>query len=296
MNADTGTQITLKNALFLTDFSEPSEAALPFALAIAREYGATVHALHVLTPAPFCTTPQSAEGPTEEQEAIAHAEMQKIEARLASLPHTVMIERGIAVWPTIERILDEHSIDLIILGTHGRTGAPKLLGSVAEEIFRLAKVPVLTIGLGARMGARSSARFHAVLLATDFTPDAAAAAPYAVSLAQENQARLIFLHVIQMRRERKQQRLAESSAAEVLHRLGELIAEDTELWCRPETIVDYGNPAEKILEVAKRYGADLMILGISSAASHAGDATRVERATAYKVVAHATCPVLTVRG
>jgi hypothetical protein len=52
--AGANTRVTLKNVLFLTDFSEPSEAALPFAVAIAREYGATVHALHVLTPTPYC--------------------------------------------------------------------------------------------------------------------------------------------------------------------------------------------------------------------------------------------------
>jgi len=45
-----GTRIALKSILYLTDFSEPSEAALPFAVAIARDYGAKVHALHVLTP------------------------------------------------------------------------------------------------------------------------------------------------------------------------------------------------------------------------------------------------------
>src|SRR6202022_1405726 len=51
--AETGTRLTLKNILFLTDFSEPSEAALPFAVAMAREYGATIHVLHVLTPAAY---------------------------------------------------------------------------------------------------------------------------------------------------------------------------------------------------------------------------------------------------
>jgi len=45
-----GTRVVLKNVLYLTDFSESSAVALPFAVAIARNYGATVHALHVLTP------------------------------------------------------------------------------------------------------------------------------------------------------------------------------------------------------------------------------------------------------
>ena len=60
----------------------------------------------------------------------------------------------------------EHAIDLVVLGTHRRTGAEKfLLSSVAVEIFRLSAVPVLTIGPGVRDGAHSGGRFHSVLFA-----------------------------------------------------------------------------------------------------------------------------------
>ena len=298
MNTEVGARITLKNVLFLTDFSEASEAALPFALAIAREYGATVHALHVLTPTSYLyTVPDPTLEIIEAQERSVRAKMQRVEAQLYGLPHEAMIERGIAVWPTIERALKDHDIDLIILGTHGRTGAKKLLlGSVAEEIFRRSNVPVFTIGPGVRSGTSNGARFQCVLFATDFTPESLAATPYAVSLAQENQALLLLMHVIQVREQRKEQALIESSAAEVFHKLGELVSKDADLWCHPETIVDYGDPAEKILEVAKRRWADLIVLGVRDAASRLGAATHLERATAHKVVAHAACPILTFRG
>jgi hypothetical protein len=85
--------------------------------------------------------------------------------------------------------LGEYEIDLMILGTHGRTGAMKLLlGSVAEEIFRRASVPVLTIGPSVRKGFHSGGQFRRVLLATDFTREAQTAAPYAISMAQENKS------------------------------------------------------------------------------------------------------------
>lgn len=290
------TRISLKNILYLTDFSEPSEAALPFAAAIAREYGAMVRALHVLTPAPYVyTTPELTAAAIEGQEEGAQTEMRKVESQLTGLPHETILERGIAVWPTLERAIKDYHIDLIVLGTHGRTGAQKfLLGSVAEEIFRRSSVPVLTIGPLVRSGVHNGAQFHRVLFATDFTPESLAAAPYAVSLAQENQARLDLLHII--REPEVTEIRGAASVANAMHQLHELVPKDAELWCRPEAVVQYGSPAERILEAAKERGADLIVLGVRSAAGHLGAATHLERATAHKVVAHAACPVLTVRG
>src|SRR5271155_5727267 len=190
---ETSAGITLKNILYLTDFSEPSEAALPFATTLGRGYGATVHALHVLIPAATAyMAPDLSAAAIEATEEIAQREMQRIESQLSGLRHETIVEIGIGVWPAVERAIKDYKIDLVVLGTHGRTGVEKfLLGSVAEEIFRLSPVPVLTIGPNVRSSVHNGARFHRVLFATDFTPESVAAAPYAVSLAQENQARLL---------------------------------------------------------------------------------------------------------
>jgi nucleotide-binding universal stress UspA family protein len=89
---DTGTRINLKSILFLTDFPQPSEAALPFAIAIAREFAATIHALHVLIPQPYLyMTPQTIPVAIEAQEENAQAEMQRVEAR--SLQACLMMSR-----------------------------------------------------------------------------------------------------------------------------------------------------------------------------------------------------------
>jgi nucleotide-binding universal stress UspA family protein len=292
-----GARIALKNILFLTDFSEPSEAALPFAVAIAREFGATVHALHVLLPEPYVyTAPETVAVVIEAQEENAQAEMQRVEGQLEGLPHEVTVARGAGVWPALEQAIAGCSADLIVLGTHGRTGAEKLLlGSVAEEIFRRAQVPVLTIGPWARKGIHNGAHFHRVLFATDFTPDSLAAVPYAISLAQENQARLILLHVTRPRDPDAEYRPDEPSVANALYELHELVPKDAELWCRPEAVLEYGEPATRILEAAMDRNADLIVLGVRNAAGHLGAATHLERTVAHKIVAHAHCPVLTVR-
>lgn len=297
-NVAAGVRISLKNILYLTDFSEPSEAALPFAVSIAREYGAKVHAFHVLIPVGYTyMTPELTAAALEAEEEVARDNMRRVESHLVGLPHESVIERGVGIWPLLEEMIKEQAIDLIVLGTHGRTGAQKLLlGSVAEEVFRRSHVPVLTIGPAEHGGAHKAAKFRRVLFATDFGAESLAAAPYAFSMAQENNAELILLHVMRHPEIPLTEREAEAAKTNVLAQLHEIVPAMAELWCRPEASVQTGDPAEQIVNVAKERHADLIVLGIRDKRGFMGAATHLGRATAHKVVAHATCPVLTVRG
>jgi nucleotide-binding universal stress UspA family protein len=292
------TRISLNSILYLTDFSAHSEAALPFCVSVAREYGATVHALHVLTPSTFtCTTPGLAAEIIGAQEEAAESEMQRIESQLAGVAHDTTVKRGFDLWPTLEGAILEQKPDLIVLGTHGRTGAQEfIMGSVAEEIFRRSRVPVLTIGPAVNRGVHSGARFHCILFATDFTPESLAAAPWAISMAQENQARLVILNVLRQRKVSPNERIAEETVAHAMYQLHELVPPSAELWCRSEALVQYGDPARKILEMAQECGADLIVLGVREATGQLGATTHLARTTAQHIVAHAHCPVLTVRG
>ena len=257
-------RIALKNILFLTDFSDSSAAAIPIATSIARAYGSVVHALHVLQPSAYTyMTPEVAGTLLDDQEDLAKAEMQRVEAELMGLPCEATIERGGAVWPVLSHVLNEGEVDLIVLGTHGRTGAQKLLlGSSAEEVLRRARVPVLTIGPAVKTGAHSGGKFRCVLFATDFNAVSSVAAPYAISIAQENQARLILLHVLPAPKPGKAAKPQELSVAEALHRLETLVPPDAELWCRLEPKVEHGEPGHEILATAKRCGADLIVLAV----------------------------------
>jgi nucleotide-binding universal stress UspA family protein len=294
---EAGARVTLNNILYLTDFSEPSEAALPFATAIAREYGAKVFAFHVLIPAAYVyTTPELTAVGIQAQEEAALQSMKHVEAELVGVPHETVVERDASIWPSLEQAVKDYNADLIVLGTHGRTGAEKLLlGSVAEEVFRRSRVPVMTIGPGARRGLHAGAKFHRVLYATDFSEESLAAMPYATSMAQENQARLILLHVMKPSATPLSNKEDEDLVSNALFQLHEIIPASAEPWCSAEAVVRRGNPAGQILEVAKEKGADLIVLGIRDRGAHLGAATHLERATAHKVVAHAMCPVLTVR-
>ncbi len=297
----TKAEIKLRNILYLTDFSGPSEAALSFAIALGRGYRAKVHALHILLPTPYPYA-YAAPGLTalalDAEEENAQAEMQKVESQLTGLQHETAVERGVSIWPGVEQAIRDGAIDLIVVGTHGRTGAEKLLmGSVAEEIFRRSPVPVLTIGPSAPGTVHNGARFYRVLFATDLTPESLAGARYAVSLARENRSRLLLLLVMRKPEHptADENRIHEISAAEAMHRLHEIVPDDAQLEFPAEVVVEFGEPAERIVAAAKQRGVDLIVLGVRKS-KHIGAATHLERATSHKVVAHATCPVLTVRG
>ncbi|HXJ07141.1 MAG TPA: universal stress protein [Candidatus Acidoferrum sp.] len=290
-------RIDFKHILFLTDFSEPSCDALPFATAIARGYGSKVHALHVIVPSSYTyMTPEVAGTLLDDEEEVARVEMDRVEAQLSGLPRETIIERGSSLWEVVARLVKEDDVDLIVLGTHGRTGLKKaLLGSSAEEVFRRSRVPVLMSGPAARVGAHGGGRFRCVLFATDFNMVSSMAAPYAISLAQENEAQLILLHVLPLPKPGKAAKPGDLSVAEAIHRLEVLIPREVELWCRPQVLVEHGDPATRILAAAKEHGADLVVLGVRGMDALGSVAARVQKHTAYDVVAHALCPVLTVR-
>jgi nucleotide-binding universal stress UspA family protein len=285
-----GTRITLKSVLYLTDFSEASEAALPFAVAIAGDYGARVHVLHVLTP----VIPETCLEAIRADEKFANAELAKVDVQLTGVAHDTTMAQGVGVWSAVEQAIHERKIDLIVLGTHGRTHAQKLLlGSFAEEILRRSSVPVLTIGPHVQKNATISGAFHSVLFATDFSRPCEAAAPFAVSLAEENDANLALLYVAPKPGMNEQGKRA---IADVVQALNDIVPSDAKRWCHPLPLIRHGGAADGILEVAAEIGADLIVLGVRNAAGHLGAATHLERATAHKVVAHARCPVLTVLG
>lgn len=295
VEANTG--VRLKSILYLTDFSEPSKAALPFAMAIARNHGAVVHALHVLRSNRFgCADSELWATLVATDEELAQAEIDKLDSALSGINHRSMVVRGGDIWTAVQGAIEDHDVDLLVLGTHGRTGPLKhWLGSVAEEIFRRSPVPVLTIGPRVYGGDHSDARFRRVLFATDFGAESDAAVPFAVSIAQENSARLTLLHVLDSPQPGVGSSV-EPSVAEIMHELYERVPKGTETWCRSEAVVKYGDPSKQIVETARERGVDLIVLGIREHANSLETSTHMEKATAPKVLVHAQCPVLTARG
>jgi nucleotide-binding universal stress UspA family protein len=288
--------LTFKSILHLTDFSACSDAALTWAMSMARANGAKLSVLNVVIPdALVYLTPGSATVALDTQEEWAQKEMQRIEAQLADFRHTTTVMRGTDVWSAVEPMLKKLESVLIVLGTHGRTGLRKMLmGSVAEKVLRSSAVPVMTVGPAVPRGRGGDGKLHRVLLATDFTVGSAEAAGYAIAFAQRDEAKLVLVHACKNSKRNRLAKRPELSVAEVMHRLGETIPCADSLRHRPETLVEYGKPGARIVEVAKRKEADLIVMGIRTAGSLFA-ATHLEVGTAHNVVAEAPCPVLTVK-
>ena len=289
------TRIGLKNILFATDFSPTAEAGLPYAIGLAKQYGAKVHGLHVRFPATYpIVGPEAMPQVMEAAEEQAKFEAQQLHEMLASVPHEVTVTEG-DLWPTINEIVDKQKVDLIVMGTHGRTGVSRaLLGSAAEEIFRKSSCPVLTVGPRVSPNTERRLAMKQILFATDFSRESLAALPFAVSLAQEHQANLTLLNVTG-KPEVGELVHAGQYAESTLRRLQGLVPAGAELWCEPKCRVEQGSEAEKIMEVAIALGADLIVLGVRSPQGGVGATTHLAQSIAHQVVTHAQCPVLTVR-
>ena len=287
------TRITVKNILFATDFSAAANAAAPIAIEIARRYGAKIYGVHVNRFDDYtAAAPNAWAAMAEAAEKEATEDAGRLNQQLQDVEHEVMISEG-NTWEVVSKLIEQKEIDLVVLGTRGRTGLGKvLLGSVAEQILRQAPCPVLTVGPHVNLWSDEYAKMREILYATDLATDFPTAAPYAVSLAQENQAHLVLLHVIE---DPKVGDLVKSPEVVNLkeRKLQQLVTEQAGLWCDPTYIVEQGAAAEKILDVAKRRRTDLIVLGARPAK---GFATHLNIGTVHKVVSQADCPVLTVRG
>jgi nucleotide-binding universal stress UspA family protein len=290
-------RIKLRNILFCTDLSEAAANALPYAAKLASHFGSKLYALNVRNTGHYAqAAPRQAPVLADLPEARAQEQIKVSLAGFSGLDHDTLILEG-ELWPSISATINDKQIDLLVLGTRGRTGISKLLlGSASEEIFRRSPCAVLTVGPKSPLQPSRAGDFSQILYATDFTPESMAAAPYAISLAQEYQAQLTLLHVIS---ETKNTDLVTSRqlAAATERRLRQIVPPESELWCEPHCIVGEGVAADEILTVADHRKAGLIILGVRRPAGfHGGKATHLPIATAHKVVSGSTCPVLTVRG
>lgn len=292
---DVPKHVAISKILVTTDFSEVSDHALDFAISLARRYDARIYLAHVITPDPFqFAEPQLAQATYEKVRQAAEEGVTDIliSGKLRGVPHEVLMEEG-NVWPVLEQLIKKHEIDLVVTGTHGRGKVQKILiGSTAEEIFRKTDCAVLTVGPAVKNGNQKEVELNHILFATDFGPGAQKAAAYAFSLAQEHNATLTLLHVIESAAAYTEESVARQREINIV-RMKKLMPEGSENWCKPEFRATFGAAVEEILIAARETKADLVVMGAKARNSLAGHAPLT---IAYNIVSKATCPVLTVRG
>ena len=286
--------VSLARIMVATDFSPVAERALDYAVSLARRFGSRIYLTHVVTYEGHGVLEPDLGAPTNEKfRDLAWQNAKAIEdsGRFFGVPHEVVIEEG-SLWPALEPLLDKHKIDLLVLGTHGMSGPLKaVFGSSAEEIFRQARIPVMTVGPAVTQEPPFEAEFRTILFATDFGPSAEREAAFAFAIAQENRARLMFLNVTPFKAGHPELEAVKEREL-ITHQLQELIPRADKLHCKPEIDVAYGEPVAEILRVARETKADLIVIGAKKRGTLSG---HLPGTKAYGVVRGAQCPVLTIK-
>lgn len=295
--------VPIERVICAVDLSIHSANALRVAASWARRYDAWLHVLHV---APL---PQTAFGPGALLAALPArplpeitAEVQQFVADTLGAGHDAIVDvvQGRAVGTIVHASARPHA--LLVMGTHGWSGLDRLLlGSVAERVAHDTHCPLLVVPPQTPPTA-AGATPKQILCAVDFRPSSLAASRFALSLAQENKARLELITVLE--------RMREGAIGELLHvvhpddedddvrqavlrKLRERVPDGARLWCDVRENVVAGAPADVLLRRANALDANLIVMGT-------GDRLHLHGAwlgsTTGKIMRQAHCPVLIVPG
>lgn len=302
----------VKRILCPIDFSDASAHAVAQAAVIAGWRQARITALYVRSPlhlpVPGLEPSGRADGADESdterlrKEAAAHCEA----ATAAGIGLDIVIEIGQPASHILERA-GSLPADMIVMGTHGASGFQRLvLGSVTEKVLRKATCPVLTVPPRAQSTSRLP--FRRLLCAVDFSDSSLSALQQAFSLAQESDAGLTILHVLEWPWQEppppplselppaQAQALAEYrrySEQRAAVRLQSFVPDAFPASRPPATRISHGKPYVEILRVAAEESVDLIVIGV-----HGRNQLDLSLfgSTTNQVVRRATCPVLTLRG
>ncbi|HEX3091247.1 MAG TPA: universal stress protein [Candidatus Angelobacter sp.] len=280
-------KISFKNILFLTDFTEASQTALAYAMGLAKHFGAQVYPAHSCDP--IILTETAAPDIVDEVEENSRRRLNDL-AKKNNLAGTPLFARG-PVSEAVPGWINDHGIDLIVMGTHGRKGLKHfLMGSVAESVFRHATCPVLTVGPHVTIRPYHDFKVEKILFPTDLGPHAEFATQYALAIAQESKAQVAFMHVVTLEEAFQHDRAP--LVAESFKKLETLLPPDAKEWCQPELVVEVGDPIKELLGYAGTDRPDLIVLGLPAGKKFNGG---FHTSVTYNLIAQAPCPVLTVR-
>jgi nucleotide-binding universal stress UspA family protein len=286
-------RLTIKRILYATDFSEGSLAALPIVTALARRFDSTVCVAHIWSalPARMIST-AAAISEYDQLQGAACEQMDELLKReefehIHVLP--LVVEGNAA--ERLTPVLADEAIDLVVVGTQGRSGLKKLfLGSVAEAICRTATCPVLTVGPNIDPRFNSVQTIKSILCPIDLSGQSASILPYAASVAKEFDSDMSLLHVLP----------AGVAQKDIAGNLARRLRQELQNLCRLHVSprreanlrVEFGDPVETILHVSGLMNADVIALGIRPALPFG---LRFQDTVTYKIITGAACPVLTYR-
>jgi nucleotide-binding universal stress UspA family protein len=293
----------ITHVLCAVDFSDFSRRAVDHAVALARWYRARLTILHVVPIRPTMELPPVPISGDDRERMVAEVTRFLSQAS-PDLAFETAVEEASSVPDEILRQAEALGADLLVVGSHGRSGFERLLlGSVTERIVHKAPCPTLVVPRHAPdKDPHQTVQFRRILCPVDFSDTSTRALAYAKSLAEETAAHLTVLYVIEVPPELREHsfrdvidvdRVRAAAEADCLHRLRQLFPDKARRDCRIETAVREGAAYHEILKRAADEHADLIVMGVRGRGAvdlllFGSNTARVARA--------AECPVLIIRG
>lgn len=295
--------IRVGKILFPTDFSEASMRALPHALYLARQYGAELHMLHAVVlhrDDPYNPAHHFPEVAAIE-EHLEHQATQRMRNALedrSDLPEIKQVyRRNVSAAPAIVSYAEEEDVDLIVMSTHGRRGMRHLLiGSVTEEVIRLAPCSVLSI----RADSPPAREVQHVLAPTDFSEPADHALRVARYIADAYDAEVQLLHVLEDVIHPAFYQMGATSIHDLspdiekraAKRLREVFEAAEGPDVKAEAFVVEGHAGRDIARFADHHGSDLIVISTHGLAD---DQPILVGSVAERIVRRSKVPVLVVK-
>lgn len=284
--------------LVATDLTD-LERLIPFALQQAQQTGARIVLLHATSAAAsIAADPMGM--PYYDPAGVVDFAIKTLEpwtakARAQKISCDAVVREGQPAQQIIAAAR-QFKADRLLLGTRSRSKVGKLLlGSVAEQVLRSVNLPVITVGPEAHLEADNHDRQRIVLHATTLRETSSPSAALACQIASRQKAKLVLLHVLPPIEEMQRAQLPtglDSTAMRELRILAAEIGAADSCCAAVEARVAHGHPAIEILAISVDLHAELIVLG-STHRSVLHSLTHDR--TVYRVLAHARCPVMTLR-
>jgi nucleotide-binding universal stress UspA family protein len=261
------------------DFSDVSNAALRRAIDFAKIYHASLVLTHVMTHRPAQTltglTPESLQSPEvelqEDLDLLRHLSLDQ------GVPCTTIFRKGV-VLENISDIIQQESIDLLVLATHGgRSKYGIFRGSTAEQLIRAVAIPVLTIGSAQSWPNWDEKGARHILFAGDFSKETLCGLTLALGIQQTTRAQLSVVESVPFN-------IWPEILSVVRHEIAAIVPPGTEIY------TPQGPVGRSVCSVANKIGAGLIVLGVH----HDTLAREIFGTSLLTILINAPCPVLSL--
>jgi nucleotide-binding universal stress UspA family protein len=295
----------IKRIMCTTDFSDLSNCAVPYGIALAKAFEARLYMCHVIDLTSAAIYGEAVSAFEEQQSRMVSFAQEQLEQLVDE--RSIAWEPLIATGQTadrISRLAVEKGIDLAVSANRGRSGLKRLLlGSVTERLMRTLPCPLLVVrSLEPNLESATAreAGFQRIVVGCDFSHDSDQALRYALSIVQRFQSDLHIVHVIEPPVYKDMCKPASETGKDgqgglreqLQSKLAQALPEEARGWCTPTTALLAGQPQEELTKYAVVHDADLVVLGIRG---HSLAETLFIGSTTARVVRRAPCPVLSVR-